>query len=131
VPLIPKLQSFLIADSVFQQKSGKWCIIGIFDRIFVKQFPALHHSLGLFIVVSDAQGDYSVKVEFRNAADQILALFEGIQLSIQDRLANVGFGVQTHNLVIPSPGKYYFKLYLNNEVLDDRPVEAVQMEPVQ
>jgi hypothetical protein len=129
VPLTPKLQSLLIADTVFQQKSGKWCVIGIFDRILVKQFPALHHSLGLFIVVSDAQGEYNVKVEFRNSSDQILALFEGIKLNIQDRLANVGFGVQTHNLVIPSPGKYYFKLYLNDEFLDDRLVEAVKMEP--
>lgn len=129
MPSLPSISSFLIADSVFQQKNGKWCIIGIFDRIQAPRYPVLHHALGLFVRLSDAAGDYDVKVEFRNSTDQVLAVFGGVHLHVAHRLSPVTFGIQTHNLPIPAAGRYFFKLFFNEEAAPvDIPLEAAIAE---
>ena len=124
-PPPPSLRSFLIADQVFQQASGKWCIIGVFDRIWAMSFPARHPSLGLFIVLADAEGHYDVKIEFRDAEDGVLTTIEGIKIKVESPLATVNFGLQTSDLPLPSPGRYFFKLYFNGEMATvDIPIEA-------
>ncbi len=125
----PSLRSFLIADQVFQQASGKWCIIGVFDRIWATSFPARHPSLGLFIVLGDAVGAYDVKIEFRDSGDRVLNTIEGIKMEVQSPLATVNFGLQTSDLPLPSPGRYFFKLFFNGELAPtDIPLEASRAE---
>lgn len=126
MPSIPHVSSFLIADQVFQQMGGKWCAIGVFSRIMAPQFPALHASMGLFFVLSDASGAYDLRVEFRNDQDQVLGMFGGVKIDVPGRLARMYVGLQTTNLFIPAPGKYFFKLFFNDQLApDDIPVEAV------
>ena len=126
----PSVKSLILADQVFRQaETGKWCIIGVFEKILSQSFPCLHPSLGLFVRVEDAHGEYEVKIEFRDAADRVLGSFEGMTLQVNDRLASVAFGVQTIGLPLPAPGRYFFKLFLNGEVLMDHPVDAVQLSP--
>ena len=129
MPITPHIKSFLIADSVFPQATGKWCIIGVFNRIMAPKFPCLHHSLGLFIELSDAEGDYDIGVDFCTSKDQVLSQIRGRKLIVKDRLTSTGFGIQTSNLPIPSPGRYFFKLYFNREIVPaDIAIDAVQME---
>lgn len=128
-PVEPLVKSFLLADSVFRQEAGKWCLIGIFNRIQAASFPTVHHSLGLYVELTDAEGEYDVVVEFWDAANQCLARFEGIHVEVADRLAGVQFGFQTYGLPLPSPGRYYFKLFFNGlEVRSDIPVIVEQGE---
>jgi len=130
MPQIPSVRSFLIADLVFQAMSRKWCVIGVFDRILAPKFPVVHPSLGLFVVLSDAEGEYAVRVEFCSADEQVLAVFEGIRLNVTDRLASVSFGLQTNHLPIPAPGRFFFKLYFNGErAPTDIPIEAAVVAP--
>lgn len=113
-PVKPEIISFLIADMVIQEKgTNKWSAIGIFDRIRAASFPYVHPVLALYIRLADAEGDYNVRVEFCDDNDKILAVFEGITLSIVSRLHRPDLGIKTVNLLIQKPGKYYFKLYFN------------------
>ncbi|GJQ22667.1 MAG: hypothetical protein HBSAPP01_04570 [Candidatus Brocadia sapporoensis] len=114
LPVKPEIISFLIADMLIQEKgTNKWSAIGIFDRIRAAAFPYVHPGLSLYVRLADAEGNYDVRVEFCDNNDQILALFEGIRLSIQSRLYHPDIAIKTANLPIPKPGKYYFKLYFN------------------
>jgi len=124
----PSIRSFLIADQVFQQRNGKWCIIGIFDRILVQHFPAVHHSLGLFVQLSDAEGAYDVRVEFRDSNDRVLTAIEGIKVEVTGRLSSTGLGIQTCSLPLLAPGKYFFKLFFNGEFATDIPLDVVAVE---
>lgn len=113
-PVKPEIISFLIADMVIQEKiTNKWSAIGIFDRIRAASFPYVHPGLALYIRLADAEGDYNIRVEFCDDNDKILAVFEGITLSIHSRLHHPDLGIKTANLLIPKSGKYYFKLYFN------------------
>ncbi|MBT4731250.1 hypothetical protein HOB87_04715 [Candidatus Woesearchaeota archaeon] len=116
VPVEPKIKSFLIADTVIQEQiTNKWSAIGIFDRIYASKFPIKHHSLSLYICLTDAEGDYNIRVEFCDAEGRKLALFEGITLNVPSRLQSVDFGIKTRDLPIPKAGKYFFDLYFNDQ----------------
>jgi hypothetical protein len=128
----PHIKSFLIADQVFQQTSRKWCVIGIFDRIWVRRFPSLHPSVGLYLQVSDAEGDYDVKVSFQTIDGTPLAQLTGVSFSVKDPLVAPGFGVQAHNLPLPAPGTYLFKVFFNDqESAADIRLEVVEHPPME
>jgi len=124
----PEIKSFLIADMVTQEKTtNKWSAIGIFDRIGSRNFPCIHPSLGLYIRLADAEGDYDIRVEFCDASGRKLALFGGIRLSVSSRLISPDFGIQTRSLPIPKPGKYTFNLFFNNEFVQSLPLIVEQI----
>lgn len=124
-PAEPSIVSFLISDMVIQEKgTNKWSAIGIFDRIIATDFPLLYPRLSLYIRLSDAEGNYDIRVEFCDDKDCILAIFEGISLSVPSRLHNPDLGITTINLPIQKPGKYYFKLYFNGKFATDFPLNV-------
>lgn len=123
------VKSFLIADQVFQQASGKWCVIGIFSKIQTLHFPALHQNLGLYVSLANCQGSYDVRVEFEDSQGRCLATLSGIRFEASDRLAPCEFGLQTFGLLLPAAGVYFVKLYFNGkQAASDIRFEAVQLE---
>ncbi len=131
MPPTPVVKSFLVADGVIQDRAtGKWSVIGIFDRIFSPQFPCVHPVVAIYVKLSDALGRYKVRVEFRDASeDRCVSAFEGIDLEVKDRLQGVEFGIQTHGLPLQKPGRYLFQLYLNDEYVASSPLTVVKVEP--
>ena len=122
----PELKSFLVADRVLQEKgTEKWSIIGVFDRIWGRQFPKVHGSLGLFIKVADVEGTHKIRIEFRDSDDRCLATFEGISVSVEGPPRLIAFGIQTNHLPLPRAGKYHFALYFGEQVIAMIPIEAV------
>ncbi len=116
MPSKPVIKSFLIADSVIQEKgSNKWSAIGIFDRIYTHNFPFLHANTALYIKLADAEGEYELKIEFVDSSGRKLGIFEGIKLKVLSKLDTPDFGIKTQNLFIPASGKYHFDLYFNNQ----------------
>lgn len=130
MPPTPVVKSFLVADSVIQDRStGKWSVVGIFDRIFAPQFPCVHPVVAIYVKLSDALGRYKVRVEFREASeDRVVSTFEGIDIEVRDRLQGAEFGITTHGLPLQKPGRYLFQLYLNDEYAASVPLSAVKVE---
>jgi len=123
LPVEPSIISFLISDMVIQEKvTNKWSAIGIFDNIIATQFPLVYPRLALYIRLSDAEGDYDIRVEFCDDKDCVIAIFEGIRFSIPSRLHNPELGITTLNLPIQKPGKFNFKLYFNGKWVGDFPL---------
>lgn len=131
----PVIRSFLIADAVLQDRlTGKWSVIGIFDKIYGPAFPCVHPSLALYLRFADAQGRYRVRVEFRDADGKVICAREGIEFEAKDQLQDGDFGLTTHGLPLERPGRYQFRLYLNDEfaasaVLDVFKLEAAPKPP--
>lgn len=131
MPPTPVVKSFLVADGVIQDRAtGKWSVIGIFDRIFAPQFPCVHPMVAIYVKLADALGRYTVRVEFRDAEeDRCVSAFEGIDLEVKDRLQGVEFGISTHGLPLQKPGRYLFQLFLNEEYCASSPLTVVRVEP--
>ena len=125
----PVVTSFLIADAVIQDRqTGKWSVIGIFDKIYGPDFPCVHPTLALYIKFADAQGRYRVKVEFRDSEDKRISAFEGIEFEAKDRLRGGDLGFSTHGLPLQKPGRYQFQLYLNDEFSASVPLDVFKIE---
>ena len=125
----PQIKSFLIADMVIQEQGTyKWSAIGIFDRIYSKNFPCVHANMALYVKLADALGDYDVRVEFCDANMQKLSVFQGVKINVADKLSAPECGIQTKNLIIPRPGKYTFDLYCNDQHCGSLPLFVEQLK---
>jgi len=124
----PIVKSFLIADAVIQDRlTGKWSIIGVFDRVMAPSFPVVHPTVALYLRMSDAQGKYRLRVEFRDASDRRVGLFEGIELEVKDPAQAIEVGLPTHMLPLEKPGKYQFQLFVNDDFSASAELTVVQL----
>ncbi|MEK6647414.1 MAG: hypothetical protein AABY84_12160 [Candidatus Firestonebacteria bacterium] len=111
-----------------EKTTNKWSIVGIFDKILVRNFPSIHPSLSIYMRLTEAEGDYDIRVEFCDINKKKLAIFEGLKLSVPSKLMSPEIGIKTSSLPIPQPGKYLFNLYFNNEFLETHPIWIEQIE---
>jgi hypothetical protein len=125
----PVVKSFLIADVVIQDRmTGKWSIIGVFDRILSPAFPVVHQQVAFYVKMGDLQGRYRIKVDFRDAADKQMGLIEGPPIDIKDVAHSFELGIGLGNVKLDRPGKYQFQLYVNDEFVASAPLDVVQVQ---
>src|SRR3990167_4126164 len=110
----PTVKAFLLADSVFQQKNGKLCIVGVFDKLYATRFPVVHPSMGLYVKLADAKGSYRVRADIENSEGQQIARLDGINVTAHDRAEEGGIGIEARGLLLPAPGTYFINLYFND-----------------
>lgn len=110
---------FHLCDYAFVTDNGKLGIIGIFDRIFSKQFPTTHQSM--FVVGQVTEIDRRtqsltliIKKGLQELAKQ--ALVTNLQ-SVVSPLRSYNFLVGLHNFTFQEPGVYDFTI-----LVDDREV---------
>ena len=123
---MPEVKALIIADTVLQEKqSNKWSVIGVFDRVAAAVFPTARPSLGIYVKLADVVGKHKVTLEFRDAQDRMLNRIEGLEIAASEKATTLDFGLQTFNLPIPAPGKYHFVLYIDGELAQMVPIEAM------
>lgn len=122
----PEVLTFLIADQVIQEKNtNKWSAIGIFDHIYSDSFPLIHPNFGLYVKLTDAQGEYKIHFEITDSAHQKIAVFEGLNLRVDSPLVTIDFGIQTRNLHIPKPDHYHVDLFFNGQMCKSLPFVVI------
>lgn len=63
----PTVNAMLFCDQAFQQaQTGKWCIIGIYSMVWVREFPTAHSPLSVFVSLSDFKGETNIQVVVRD-----------------------------------------------------------------
>ncbi|HYF00880.1 MAG TPA: hypothetical protein VEJ18_18305 [Planctomycetota bacterium] len=126
----PAVKAFLTADTVIQDRAtGKWTVVGVFDRIFAPVFPCVHPWVALYVRLSDAKGRYRVRIEVRDADDRLQARLEGLEFEAPDPRQAVEFGLVTQQLRLERPGPLQFQLFLNEEMTAVASLTAVEVKP--
>lgn len=125
----PVVKSFLIADTVIQDRmTGKWTVVGVFDRIMAPAFPVIHSTVAFYVKMGDLQGRYKIKVEFRDATDNRIGLIEGPPIDLKDSAQTFELGIGLANVKLEKPGKYQFQLFVNEEFVASAPLDVVQVQ---
>jgi hypothetical protein len=125
----PVVKSFLIADVVIQDRmTGKWSIVGVFDRILSPAFPVVHPAVAFYVKMGDLQGRYRIKVDFRDSTDKQLGLIEGPPIDVKDVAQSFELGIGLANVKLDRPGKYQFQLFVNDEFVASAPLDVVQVQ---
>jgi len=127
---------FLAADFANHEASGKLNVLGIFNQIMAKEFPARHRRLYLVMRLVAQLG------EFQTQHDLKIAFFDedghelgGQQQKIEiprperGKQAAVDLIVEVNDLQLPTPGRYEFKLIINRDVKSSLPIDVIQVTP--
>ena len=123
--VVPVLVAVLVCDAACTDRStGKHTLVGLFDRIFVAQFPT-RRPISLFMRLTDAAGYYKVEIRYAQlTSGKVLAKVEG-ELQAEDRLKSSTLLIDFPPLSIPEEGRYEFQIWANNMFLGSTVVDAV------
>jgi hypothetical protein len=120
------LRYAILCDFANVTQEGKLNILGVFDRLFAVNFPAIHRELFLVTCIEtepeDEGGQHEMQVQLINQDANVLADLRGqINLGPGKQIIN-----QLHvfqDLRFETPGAYQFNIFLNN-----RNVKTIDLE---
>lgn len=128
----PVMQAILCADQAIREAgTNKVTLVGIFDRILGPTFPLVwNRPVFVYARITDAQGQYPIKLELVRADDeQAVGRLEG-QATIADRLASseMIFALPPE-VTFERPGRYEFRLFANGRfVVGGAPLDVIQVD---
>ena len=116
-PPIPTVSVFLLCDQVIAETgTNKKSLIGMFDRLFVQQLPALHlQPVWVFAKLTDASGEYTFRVEIvKLESDKFIGRMVTPKSMIKDRLKPVDIVLRLPPFPLSELGTYEFQLFAND-----------------
>lgn len=119
----PNLQFSVLCDEVRREDNGKFMLIGLFEAINAKQFPATHPSLYVVNRWCKGEGSFTQKIRIVNSTDA-KAVFETDNQPIELRDIDNHHTLisRINNLVFPSAGKYWVEILLDRELVLNYPI---------
>lgn len=125
---LPQVNALIFCDQAFQQAvTGKWCIIGTFAAIWVRDFPATHAPLLVFVSLSDFSGDATVQLTIRDPeAEHVVSVRAQVP---QLPLANFEFPFGFPPVTFKGPGVYTLELFSGGELLAVRSLRVDRLDP--
>lgn len=125
----PSIKAFLVCDYVIEDSATKKkSLVGIFTHLQSLTFPFLHHQMGLYFCLTDAQGTYQFEISlvYLNT-DFLMAKAKLPLVEIPDRLQIADFCLTLNNLAFPGPGRYEFRLFADGEIVAQKDFSVMQM----
>ena len=124
----------LVCDHAIIDQHGKLSVLGIFDRIWVERFPAIHPRLHLVLRLKGRRteiGDHSVLIQLVDAHGQEILRGEG-NVAIGEPAAGVveieAAAVLAFDVPLEKPGVYTFEIAVDGAHAASVPVTVLQMQ---
>ena len=112
--VVPVLVAALVCDAaVADPASGKKSLIGIFDRLYARQFPT-QRPMSLYFKVADAEGKYVVTIRFLFTKNNTLLAEAKGEFNAPNRLASIDQYIPFPPLAFPEAGRYEFHILAND-----------------
>lgn len=125
----PNLQFSVMCDDVRREDNGKFMLLGIFEAINAKEFPARHHTLFVANRWCKGEGSFTQKIRIINTKDKAVVLqTEEQPFQLSDIDTHHTIISRFNNLLFPDPGKYWVEVFLNNELILNYPIMLRDME---
>lgn len=125
----PNLQFSVMCDDVRREDNGKFMLLGIFEAINAKEFPARHHTLFVANRWCKGEGSFTQKIRIINTKDKAVVFqTEEQPFQLSDIDTHHTIISRFNNLLFPDPGKYWIEVFLNNELILNYPIMLREME---
>ncbi len=119
----PNLQFSVMCDDVRREDNGKFMLLGLFEAINARKFPATHPSLFVANRWCKGEGAFIQKIRIVNPKDNsIIFQTDEQHFEIQDIDRHHTLISKFNNLVFPEPGKYWVEILLDNELVLNYPI---------
>ncbi|MDD5423056.1 MAG: hypothetical protein WC592_08105 [Candidatus Omnitrophota bacterium] len=119
----PNLQFSVLCDDVRQENNGKFILIGLFEAINARKFPATHYALFVVNRWCKGEGTFTQKIRIVNPKDKSVVFQTDEQVfELPDIDRHHTLVSRFNNLVFPNPGKYWVEVLLDNELILNYPI---------
>jgi len=124
----PNLQFSVVCDDVRREDNGKFMLLGIFETINAKEFPARHHTLFVANRWCKGEGAFTQKIRIINSKNKAVVFqTEGQPFQLVDIDAHQTIVSRFNNLLFENPGKYWIEIFLNDELMLNYPIMLRQV----
>jgi len=128
------VQLALVCDHAIIDQHGKLSVLGIFDRIWVERFPAIHPRLHLVLRLKGRRteiGDHTVLIQLVDAQGQEILRGEG-NVAIGEPPAGVvdieAAAVLAFDVPLERPGVYTFEIAVDGAHAASVPIAVAHMQ---
>ena len=125
----PNLQFSVLCDDVRREENGKFILIGLFEAINSKKFPATHASMYIVNRWCKGEGAFTQKIRIVNSKDKSMVFQtdeQAFELADIDRHHTLIS--RFNNLIFPASGKYWLEILLDNELFLNYPIMLKEMK---
>lgn len=129
-----KLILATLCDDVREEKTGKFSLMGLFDRFLVSDFRAPLPPFWLFVQIGcDREGEHNLDVELRRVEGASVFRAEIKHQAIGKNgitgLCHANINLRFEHLTVPGPGAYEVALHSDGEHIGSLPIEVSQPPP--
>jgi hypothetical protein len=121
----PHLNFTLLCDDVRQEVGGKVSLMGVFENIYSRNFPAIHPRLATINEWTDGAGEFDATLRIL-APDRKTVIRETVT---RLKLTNAGFkhrDISIHlNVEFKNPGTYWIENYLDGIIVNSVPLNVL------
>ncbi len=134
-----ELRIFLVADFANLDKGHKLNIIGAFNTVSAKEFPAVHPSMHLVAKVAAELGEFGKQFDYQivffdEDAEELGKLEGQFTFPVpkgKQRNSEFNLLLALRDLQFPRAGRYEFRLLVNDSVLGIVPLDVIRSEQPQ
>lgn len=128
----PNLQFSVLCDDVRREENGKFMLMGLFESISAKRFPATHPVLFVANRWCKGEGAFRQKIRIVNSKDGSKIFETGDQpFGLKGIDSHHTLVSKINNVSFPSPGKYWVEVFLDDDLVLNYPIilREVKGEP--
>ena len=126
--IAPTLLFSVLCDDVRREDNGKFILIGLFETIGAKKFPAIHPVLFIMNCWTSGLGDFRQRSRIINKNGDVLAEDKETTFSLRDLKAKHRVIARFNNLKFDSPGEYAVEVLLNGDLKVRYPLLVKEVE---
>ena len=126
----PSLNAMLLCDlTIREQGTGKISLIGVFENISAARFPVVHRALSVYAKLTDAEGDYTIRLELVRLDDSQVVANGTLRATFADRMSPGELIFNLENLGLDKPGRYEFRLFADDRFVAAKSFTVIQTGP--
>lgn len=128
---IPSVVAMLICDQIItEQLTNKKSLIGVFDKFFSPNFPAMLPRLAVYVKIADAAGGYLFRLRIVKLKDESPLAEVRLDAHISDTDPYTELALNM-SFLVPEQGRYEFQLYAGENYLHRVTMQAELAQLVQ
>jgi len=126
--ITPTLLFSVLCDDVRREDNGKFILIGLFETIGARKFPAIHPTLFIMNCWTSGMGDFRQRSRIISKNGDLLAEDKETLFSLKDLKAKHRIIARFNNLKFDSPGEYAVEVLLNGDLKVRYPLLVKEVE---
>jgi hypothetical protein len=125
----PNLQFSVLCDDIRREDNGKFMLLGLFEAISAREFPAVHVALFVVDRWCKGEGEFTQRIRIVNSRDGAIVFeTEEQPFNLEDIDSHHTVISRFSNLTFPNAGKYWVEVLLDKELVLNYPIMLTQVK---